>query len=669
MMAARQGRQLLGVDVGGTFTDFLFWDGHQLRVEKRPSTPRNPEEAVLSGIREMGWQPEEVVHGSTVATNALLTRRGARTALVTTKGFRDTLIIGRQERPDIYALQPTKPPPLVPDARRFEVCERTASDGSVIVPLDEADVSAVLDRVERSRGEALAVCLLFSFLDPTHERRIAAEARRRGMMVTVSHELLPEHREYERTSTTVANAYVSPVMGRYLGRLAEGLRSEGGGGRLRIMQSNGGSIGAEQASKEAVRTVLSGPAGGVAGALRVGRAAGHPTVIAFDMGGTSTDVSFCRGEIGERADLTIGGIPIRTPTVDVHSVGAGGGSIAWIDEGGALRVGPQSAGAVPGPAAYGHGTTPTVTDAHIVLSRLPVDRFLGGAMPLHSDRAERAIASIAAPFSGDTRRTARAVISVVNANMARALRLISVERGQDPAEAALVAFGGAGPLHACDLAEELGIGTVIVPQTPGVLSAMGMLQADVVKDVEQGLVLYLDPAVSGTVSELAQTFERLEQRAREALALEGYRSRVRIERWADLRYAGQSHELRVRLGRGVAGSTIRRAFALAHEERFGHSDAGRAIEVVVARVKARAPGFRVPLGTATQATGAAAPEQRTSVIWDRSRRTRVLPRAAVGRRGIRGPAVLTQMDTTVLVPPGWQATPQREGHLMLRRRA
>ncbi|MCY3886177.1 MAG: hydantoinase/oxoprolinase family protein [Chloroflexi bacterium] len=668
MVAARRGRQLLGVDVGGTFTDFLFWDGRQLRVEKRPSTPRNPEEAVLSGIRETGWQPEEVVHGSTVATNALLTRRGARTALVTTKGFRDTLIIGRQERPDIYALQPTKPPPLVPDGRRFEVYERVAGNGSVIVPLDEADVSAVLDRVERSRAEALAVCLLFSFLDPTHERRIAAEARRRGMTVTVSHELLPEHREYERTSTTVANAYVSPVMGRYLGRLAEGLRAEGGGGRLRIMQSNGGSIGAEQASKEAVRTVLSGPAGGVAGALRVGRAAGHPTVIAFDMGGTSTDVSFCRGEIGERADLTIGGIPIRTPTVDVHSVGAGGGSIAWIDEGGALRVGPQSAGAVPGPAAYGNGTTPTVTDAHIVLSRLPVDRFLGGAMALHSDRAERAIASIAAPFGSDTRRTAQAVISVVNANMARALRLISVERGQDPAEAALVAFGGAGPLHACDLAEELGIGTVIVPQAPGVLSAMGMLQADVVKDVEQGLVLYLDPAVTGAVSELTQTFERLEQQAREALALEGYRSRVRIERWADLRYAGQSHELRVRLGRGLAGSTIRRAFALAHEERFGHSDAERAIEVVVARIKARAPGFRVPLGTTAQATDTAAAEQRAVVVWDRPRRTRVLPRAAVGRRGIRGPAVLTQMDTTVLVPPGWQATPQREGHLILGRR-
>lgn len=669
MVVARRGRQLLGVDVGGTFTDFLFWDGHQLRVEKRPSTPRNPEEAVLSGIRKMGWQPDEVVHGSTVATNALLTRRGARTALVTTKGFRDTLIIGRQERSDIYALQPTKPPPLVPDARRFEVHERVASNGSVIVPLDEADLATVIDRVERSRAEALAVCLLFSFIDPTHEQRIATEARRRGITVTVSHELLPEHREYERTSTTVANAYVSPVMGRYLGRLAEGLQSEGGGIRLRIMQSNGGSIGAEQASKEAVRTVLSGPAGGVAGALRVGRSAGHPTVIAFDMGGTSTDVSFCRGEIGERADLAIGGIPIRTPTVDVHSVGAGGGSIAWIDEGGALRVGPQSAGAVPGPAAYGHGTIPTVTDAHVVLGRLPVDHFLGGAMALHSDQAEQAIASIAAPFGGDTRRAAQAVISVVNANMARALRLISVERGQDPAEAALVAFGGAGPLHACDLAEELGIGTVIVPQSPGVLSAMGMLQADVVKDVEQGLVLHLDPTVSGTVSGLAKTFERLEQQAREALAREGYRNRVRIERWTDLRYAGQSHELRVRLGRRAAGSTIRRAFALAHEERFGHSDAGRAIEIVVARVKARAPGFRVPSGTATQATDAAAHAQHAIVVWDRPQRTRVLPRAAVGRRGIQGPVVLTQMDTTVLVPPGWQATPHREGHLMLRRRA
>ena len=669
-MASRRGRRLLGVDVGGTFTDFLFWDGERLLIAKRPSTLREPERAVLAGIREAGWQPEEVVHGSTVATNALLTRRGARTALITTEGFRDTLAIGRQERPVLYALQPSKPPPLVPEARRFEVRERVAADGSVVEQLDEAALSAVLDRVERSRAEALAVCLLFSFVDPTHERRVAEAARARGMAVTASHEILPEQREYERTSTTVANAYVSPAMSRYLGRLAEGLRSEGGAPRLRIMQSNGGSIGVEQASTEAVRTVLSGPAGGVAGALSVGLAAGHATVIAFDMGGTSTDVSYCRGEIGERSDLEIGGVPIRAPAVDVHSVGAGGGSIAWIDAGGALRVGPQSAGAVPGPAAYGHATTPTVTDAHVVLGRLPVDRFLGGAMALDGERAEQAIASIAGPFGGDPRRAAQAVIDVVNANMVRALRLISVERGQDPAEAALVAFGGAGPLHACDLADELGVATVLIPQSPGVLSALGLLQADVVKDVEQGLVLRLPPDSSGAVPQLAKTFAALERRARQALAGEGYRTGVRIERWADLRYAGQSHELRVRLKRTPEAGAIRRALARAQEERFGHSDPSRAVDIVVVRVKARAPGFRVPPGGVIAATGAGEQAREASVVWDRPRRTRVMPRAAVdrqGRRGVSGPAVLTQLDSTVLVPPGWRATPNGHGHLTLRR--
>ena len=350
-------------------------------------------------------------------------------------------------------------------------------------------------------------------------------------------------------------------------------------------------------------------------------------------------------------------MPIRAPAVDVHSVGAGGGSIAWIDAGGALRVGPQSAGAVPGPAAYGHATTPTVTDAHVVLGRLPVDRFLGGAMALDGERAEQAIASIAGPFGGDTRRAAQAVIDVVNANMVRALRLISVERGQDPAEAALVAFGGAGPLHACDLADELGVATVLIPQSPGVLSALGLLQADVVKDVEQGLVLRLPPDSSGAVPQLAKTFAALERRARQALAGEGYRTGVRIERWADLRYAGQSHELRVRLKRTPEAGAIRRALARAQEERFGHSDPSRAVDIVVVRVKARAPGFRVPPGGVIAATGAGEQAREASVVWDRPRRTRVMPRAAVdrqGRRGVSGPAVLTQLDSTVLVP-SWMA--------------
>ena len=364
-------------------------------------------------------------------------------------------------------------------------------------------------------------------------------------------------------------------------------------------------------------------------------------------------------------------MPIKTPAVDVHTVGAGGGSIAWIDDGGALRVGPQSAGADPGPAAYGRGELPTVTDAHTVLGRLRPERFLGGAMPLHPDRAERALATIAAAFDDDTRRAARALIAVVNANMVRALRVISVERGFDPAEFALVAFGGAGPLHACDLAGELGIPSVIVPATPGVLSASGMLQADVTKDLEQGLVERVAARASGTVEALRTAFADLEARARAALAADGYRRGVRVERSLDLRYLGQSHELTVPLGRSLSAPAVRRALAEAHRERFGHADAERDVEIVVARVKGSAAGFRTGARVARTALadGVAAEETTSTVVWDRPRRTRILDRRAVGRSGVAGPAILTQLDTTTLVPPGWLARPDRgaSGNLILRR--
>ena len=671
---ARPGARLLGVDVGGTFTDFLYWDGERLQVAKRPSTPDDPARAVLEGIAAAEWSPDEVVHGSTVATNALLTRRGARIALITTKGFRDTLVIGRQARSELYALHPERTAPLVPDSLRFEVDERIAANGDVLQALDDREVEAVLDRVADRRVEALAICLLFSYVRPEHERRIAAAARERGLAATASYEILPEHREYERMSTTCVNVYVAPVVTRYLQALAAGLQRPGEPVRLRIMQSNGGSISAERASQEAVRTILSGPAGGVAGAFAAGQSGGHENIISFDMGGTSTDVSFCPGRIIEQAALQIAGVPIRTPAVDVHSVGAGGGSIAWLDAGGALRVGPQSAGAVPGPAAYGRALTPTVTDAHVVLGRLRPDRFLGGEMPLDEARAGQAIAKIAGPFDGDVPATARAIIDVVNANMARALRVISVERGNDPAECALVAFGGAGPLHACDLAEELGIAVVIVPEAPGVLSAAGMLQADVTKDIEQGLVLRIGPDARGVPEVLAETYAQLEQSARRALAEDGYRQGVRLERSADLRYAGQSHELRVPLGASLAAPTIRRALAEAHYERFGHGDPSRDMEVVTARVKARAPGFRLPPGASAparapaRATGAEA-EDSALVHWDRRRRTRILPRAALGAKKIQGPAILTQFDSTVLVPPGWRAGREvSDGPLLIMRK-
>ena len=657
-------RRLLGVDVGGTFTDFFYWDGATLRVAKRLSTPPDPAAAVIEGLAEHELDPQEVIHGSTVATNTLLTRSGARTAVITTRGFRDTLVIGRQARPDLYALHPTREDPLVPERLRFEVRERVAADGSVIEPLDDTEVEAVLDAVQRSGAEALAICLIFGFLAPRHEQRIQRAARRRGIPTSASHQVMPRHREYERMSTTAANAYVAPEMSRYLRRLERRLQRDRPV-RLRVMQSNGGSISAARAGEEAVRTVLSGPAGGVVGAVGAAREAGFEQVISFDMGGTSTDVSVCPGRILERSDLSVGGLPVHTAAVDVHTVGAGGGSIAWYDAGGALRVGPRSAGAQPGPAAYGRGALPTVTDAHVVLGRLPEAQLLGGEVQLDAERAAAAVATLAAPFENDLAATAIAILDVVNANMARALRLVSVERGFDPAAFALVAFGGAGPLHACDLAGALGIPVVLIPAAPGVLSAAGMLQADITKDEEQGLHLTIAAQAGAAPAALRETFERLEKRARRAMAADGYR-RVRIERAADLRYAGQSHELTTRLPRRLSAAAIRAALARAHEERFGYAHENRAAEVVTVRVKARARGFGPSAGIAESASSV--PTARARVSWDRPRATKLLARAAVPRRGLNGPSVIAQLDCTTLVPPGWRATPHASGALILRRR-
>ena len=660
-------RRLLGVDVGGTFTDFVYVEDGRTRIAKRPSTPADPGRAIVEGLRELGWRPSEVAHGSTVATNTLLTRSGAATALITTRGFRDTLEIGRQARPDLYALHPTRPEPLVGEALRFEVGERIAADGEVVEPLDEAGLAEVLDEIEASGVRSVAICFLFSFINPTHERRAAALARERGFSVSASHEVLPQHREYERMSTTVANAYLAPVMSSYLSRLERSLSeqaADGGAIGLRIMQSNGGSLSAAGAGEQAVRTVLSGPAGGVAGAFAAAVAAGHEQAITFDMGGTSADVSLCPGRLLERTDLMIDGMPIRTPAVDLHTVGAGGGSIAWFDAGGALRVGPQSAGADPGPAAYGRGETPTVTDAHAVLGRLRPEQRLGGTIALDPARAERALRSVAEPFGGDSRRAAAAVIDVVNANMARALRVISVERGHDPARFTLVAFGGAGPLHACDLADALGIPAALIPPSPGVLSASGMLSADVTRDAEQGAHLAIPAAGEADSAALAGVYAALREQVSDAIGADGYGENVRIEYAADLRYQGQSHELTVGLTDYGSTAQIREAFQAAHVERFGFRDDARGVELVTARVKARAPGHDQPLQLDDAAVDAA--EAEHEVLWDRNRATRFLNRAAVRER-VAGPAVITQVDATTLVPPGWAARPIASGALLLER--
>ena len=663
-------RKLLGVDVGGTFTDFVYVEGGRTRIAKRPSTPSDPGRAIVEGLRELSWTPTDVAHGSTVATNTLLTRTGAPTALITTRGFRDTLEIGRQARPDLYALHPTRPEPLVGEDLRFEVGERIAADGEVVEPLNEDDVARVLDAIEASEVRSVAICFLFSFVNPAHERRAAELARERGLAVSASHEVLPQHREYERTSTTVANAYLAPVMSRYLSRLERSLSEQAAGGAsvgLRIMQSNGGSLSAAGAGEQAVRTVLSGPAGGVAGAFAAAVAAGHAQAITFDMGGTSADVSLCPGRLLERTDLTIDGMPIRTPAVDLHTVGAGGGSIAWFDAGGALRVGPQSAGADPGPAAYGRGESPTVTDAHAVLGRLRPEQRLGGTIALDRARAEAALRTVAAPFGADPLRAAAALIDVVNANMARALRVISVERGHDPARFTLVAFGGAGPLHACDLADALGIPAALIPPSPGVLSASGMLSADVTRDAERGAHLMIPADGGADLAALSSIYEELRGQASRAIAADGYREDVRIEYAADLRYRGQSHELTVELAEHGSAEAIREAFQAAHEERFGFRDAARGVELVTARVKARAPGHEPP--PRADAAESASGEAEHEVMWDKPRATRFLDRAAVTdvTERVVGPVVITQVDATTLVPPGWAARPLESGALLLER--
>jgi len=697
---------VLGIDAGGTFTDFyLVSDDGKVSVYKLPSTPDDPARAVLQGLDEVRSQVSQpasgkeagtdLVHGSTVATNAIIERKGARTALITTRGFRDVLVIGRQTRPKLYDLSPHREPPLVRDELRLEANERLDHRGEVLQAIDPAEIETLLNELEVNKVESLAVCFLFSFLAPDHERAVADAARRRRIATSVSHEVLPEHREYERTSTTVANAYVGPLMEKYLSRLEKGARGYGVR-RLRVMSSNGGSISPTAAGRLAIRTALSGPAGGVAGAFSLAQNAGFDRIITLDMGGTSADVALCPGRILERDETLIGELPIRGPTVDVVSVGAGGGSIARLDEGGALRVGPASAGARPGPACYGEGAEPTVTDAHVVLGRISPERFLGGRMAIRPELSLEAMARISKAFGGNNYDTAEAVRRVANANMERALRIVSVERGYDPRDFTLVAFGGAGPLHACDLANVLRIPRVLIPPHPGVLSAFGMATAPIVKDLSAAVMLTVDGDSevfnashrrmsrnsSDTVSQreelaemddsparvLARLRGELAERGRNELRAEGFGLEgLTLEVFLDMRYAGQSYELAVPSD-SLAVVDFLPAFHAAHQARFGHSDASRAAEIINVRVKLILPtaGSRKAKGELKKQ--ASAPVSTMRGVWFNGKPS---PTAAYSRDELtagfvfEGPAIVAQMDSTTVVPPGWQSDVDETGNLIL----
>src|SRR5215470_3054780 len=487
----------VAIDTGGTFTDCLFLRRGRIEILKIPSTPDNPANAIAEALEKIVSSAArddatelDLLCGTTVGTNALLEKRGGRVTLVTTEGFEDVIEIGRQARPRLYDFFVERPESLVPQERRLGVCERIGADGEVVVGLSRDEISRVVDQVRRSRADSVAVCLLFSFLRPEHEQLVARRLRAQGYAVSVSHEILPEFREFERTSTTVVNAYLAPVMSRYLEEIEQNARRvinagraagrKSSGTRVRVMQSNGGILSARMAAREPVRTVLSGPAGGALGACQVAADAGYARIISFDMGGTSTDVSLIEGALETTNESVIAGMPVAVPMLAIHTVGAGGGSIARFDRAGALRVGPESAGAEPGPICYGRGEKPTVSDANLILGRIPPSGLLGGAFELDLLRAQRLMDRERGPMSS-VEAFAQGIVDVINAVMEKAVRVISVERGHDPRDYTLVAFGGAGGLHACDLATALEIPRVLVPCFPGALSALGILRADVTK--------------------------------------------------------------------------------------------------------------------------------------------------------------------------------------------
>ena len=622
------------------------------RVLKVRSTPADPAAAVRAGLATLGGTPR-LHYGSTVATNALLERRGARVVLLTTAGFEDVIEIGRQTRPALYALEPRRPLPLVARALRIGVRERVLADGTVERALSRREVTRAAAAVHRRRATAVAVCLLHSYARGEHERRLGRALADTGLHVTLSHRLLPEYGEYERTATTVVNAFVSPVVARHLDRLAAAVP-----GGVRVMQSSGGLVGVGAARAEPVRTILSGPAAGVVGAAARARRAGLRRIITLDMGGTSADVSVVDGTVARRVETAIGGVPVRVPVIDIHTVGAGGGSLARLDRGGALRVGPESAGADPGPACYGRGLAPTVTDANLVLGRLVEDAFLGGTMRLDRGRAERALAPLARRLGGSIADAALGVVRVANATMERALRVVTVERGLDPRQFTLFAFGGAGALHAAELAAALGIRRVYVPADPGLLSAWGVLSAEIVRDLSRTVRL-VEPAAAA----LDAGFAALARAARTRLREDGLR-RARIERGLDVRYAGQSYEITVPYQAGW-----RRAFRHAHERLYGHADPARVVEVVTLRLRVRGGAEPLPRERRGRRPEPRPARTRRVIFADGARRAQVLDRDALspGDR-VRGPAVVCEYSATTLVPPGWDLAVDRLRGLVLARR-
>ena len=682
----------IGVDTGGTFTDIVMRINGALFTHKVLSTPQNPALAVIQGVREIlrlhntDAENLEIVHGSTVATNALLERRGARIALVTTKGFEDVLEIGRQARPSLYDFFVERPAPLVPADRRFGISERTLHTGEIQTEIELADLEKLASELATLQLDAVAICFLFAYVNPQNERIVVEHLARLGVPISCSHEVLPEYREYARFSTTVANAYIRPTLERHLSTLTD---SEQFPESFQLMLSNGGSVSVEafqgrlqtenllsQDMSVGIRTVLSGPAGGVLGAYQIAKTAGYDQIITFDMGGTSTDVSLCDNGISLTTESTISGLPIKVPLIDIHTVGAGGGSIATVDAGGALRVGPESAGAAPGPICYGNnGEDITVTDANLFLGRIAATQFLGGAMSLDLDKPRAHIEKFATQLGIPALQAADGILKVANAAMERAIKVISVERGFDTRDFTLVSFGGAGGLHAAFMAENLGIETILIPPNGGLLSAYGMLFADVVKDYSQTVLWRFETDSERLVEALNAGFDELLTRAKNEMKAEGFLpNQLKIDRSLDMRYEGQSYELNIpyfsqRRDHSNAVEVLVKGFHAAHEQRFGYARIDAPVEIVNLRLTATGETDKLPIQPArlADADPSKAFTGQNRVVFEREALTTDFYRREALHPGnqIAGPAILTEFSATTVIPPNFSAVVDAYQNLIL----
>ena len=658
------------MDTGGTFTDCVWLENGRLQILKVFSTPRDPAEAIANAVaRIIGESNRELVllHGTTVGTNALLQRKGARAALVTTAGFEDAIEIGRQARPNLYDLNVRRVEPLVPRELRFGIAERIRPDGTIERAASKDDLGELRSKIGKSGAESVAVCLLFSFANVVNEEAVERELSSLKVPLSLSYRILPEFREYERMSTVVLNAYLQPLMQRYLESLRARL-SKSATAKLFVMQSSGGITALKTAASQPVRTVLSGPAGGAVGALQMGRKAGFAKVISFDMGGTSTDVALLEGRLHVTSEAEIAGLPVRVPMLNIHTVGAGGGSLARIDAGGALRVGPESAGADPGPICYGKGTQPTVTDANLLLGLLRPENFLGGEFRLDVERTRMIFAEWISKhrLKWSEEELAVGIIRVVNATMEKAIRVVSIEQGYDPRDFALLSFGGAGALHACDLAAALSISRVIVPPAPGALSAYGILSSDVVKDYSRTAPMLLSAEGFHRFSkQIDAGLTKLKETATREYGNEGWQGKVKTECSVDLRYQGQGYELNIpwRKSTGLLAD-----FHSAHQRRFGYRHGNKKIELITLRVRASMPQPGSTI-SGSQSRKAQVSSSRARVYFgSKGVNTQVLPRESLSPGfSALGPLIVTEYTATSVVPPGWRLNVHRSGAMLIAR--